>query len=363
MAVSLSVVVAKDGAGATIVGGLQAQDKSGAGTGPFTLGHIMIDGLAGTNMAAVTAANAVKVDGSAVTQPVSLSSTTITGTVASTQSGTWTVQPGNTANTTAWKVDGSAVTQPVSIATAPVLVAGSAIIGKVGIDQTTNGTTNKVAADLRVAGTAVDLGVGTAGSATPRVAIDSSQITTTGTAGAPSSQVVSTQGVAGMTPVAASGYQVTCATDITRPADTTAYTANDAWSDSTSAPTSGGFTLTSAARASGGSGVITDIYFLSSAVPGTLLQGEMHIFDSAATAINDNAAWNLSDADAKLRLAIVPFTLVADANNSYYHAQNLNIGFTCVGTANLRYLVKVKNAYTPTSAEVFTVRAKIIQST
>lgn len=32
----------------------------------------------------------------------------------STQSGTWTVQPGNTANTTAWKVDGSAVTQPVS---------------------------------------------------------------------------------------------------------------------------------------------------------------------------------------------------------------------------------------------------------
>lgn len=32
------------------------------------------------------------------------------------QQGTWTVQPGNTANTTAWKVDGSAVTQPVSIA-------------------------------------------------------------------------------------------------------------------------------------------------------------------------------------------------------------------------------------------------------
>jgi hypothetical protein len=60
------------------------------------------------------------------TQPVS-------GTVAATQSGTWTVQPGNTANTTPWlasisqggntatvsaanalKVDGSAVTQPVS---------------------------------------------------------------------------------------------------------------------------------------------------------------------------------------------------------------------------------------------------------
>jgi hypothetical protein len=52
---------------------------------------------------------AVKVDGSAVTQPVS---GTVTANAA--QSGTWTVQPGNTANTTAWKVDGSGVTQPVS---------------------------------------------------------------------------------------------------------------------------------------------------------------------------------------------------------------------------------------------------------
>jgi hypothetical protein len=44
----------------------------------------------------------------------------VSGTVAATQSGTWTVQPGNTANTTAWKVDGSAVTQPVSAASLPL---------------------------------------------------------------------------------------------------------------------------------------------------------------------------------------------------------------------------------------------------
>lgn len=48
-------------------------------------------------------------------------------TVPASQSGTWTVQPGNTANTTAWKVDGSAVTQPVSgtffQATQPVSIA------------------------------------------------------------------------------------------------------------------------------------------------------------------------------------------------------------------------------------------------
>ncbi|HEY2361199.1 MAG TPA: hypothetical protein VGK36_08795 [Candidatus Angelobacter sp.] len=65
-----------------------------------------------------------KVDGSATTQPVSGSVSVsnfpgtqpVSGTVTANaaQSGTWTVQPGNTANTTAWKVDGSAVTQPVS---------------------------------------------------------------------------------------------------------------------------------------------------------------------------------------------------------------------------------------------------------
>lgn len=41
------------------------------------------------------------------TQPIS-------GTVTANQGGIWTVQPGNTVNTTAWKIDGSAVTQPVS---------------------------------------------------------------------------------------------------------------------------------------------------------------------------------------------------------------------------------------------------------
>lgn len=52
--------------------------------------------------------------GSAVNIQDGGNSITVDGAVAATQSGTWTVQPGNTANTTAWKVDGSAVTQPIS---------------------------------------------------------------------------------------------------------------------------------------------------------------------------------------------------------------------------------------------------------
>ena len=49
-------------------------------------------------------------------------------TVAVTQSGTWTVQPGNTANTTAWKVDGSAVTQPISSTQLPAALDGSGFL-------------------------------------------------------------------------------------------------------------------------------------------------------------------------------------------------------------------------------------------
>ena len=144
--------------------------------------------------------------------------------VPTSQSGTWTVQPGNTPNTTAWKVDGSAVTQPVSgtvtanagtnlntsalatsalqladghnvtidnldanpvnvggvtteaiatsvasvdgkitacntgavvVSTLPTTPAGTNLIGKVGIDQTTPGTTNGVQVNAALpAGTA-----------------------------------------------------------------------------------------------------------------------------------------------------------------------------------------------------------------
>lgn len=162
------------------------------------------------------------------------------------------------------------------------------------------------------------------------------------------------------------GFALTCTTSITRPADTTAYAANDCFSDSTSAPTSGGYTLTGAGRISGGSGIITDILIVSSADPATTLQGELWIFDSAATNVNDNAAFALSDGDALLLVGVVPFTLATtvagSGTNSYASLQGLNLGFTCVGTANLRYLVKVKAAYTPISAEVLTVRAKIVQT-
>lgn len=154
---------------------------------------------------------------------------------------------------------------------------------------------------------------------------------------------------------------VVCSTDITRPADTTAYAIDDALANSTSAPTTGGFTLSGAARVSGGAGIITDLIITSSNDPATKLQGEIWIFDRAVTAVNDNAAFAVSDAEIKTCVAKVPFVLEDAGNNGFYHATNLNIGFVANGSADLRFLVRVKNAYTPASAEVLTVVAKILQ--
>lgn len=160
---------------------------------------------------------------------------------------------------------------------------------------------------------------------------------------------------------------VTLSTSLTRPSDTNVYAANDAFTTSTSAPAAGGLTLTGAARATGGSGRIRDLLITSSADPATTLQGEIWIYDQAvATVPNDNAAFAPALADRLNLVAIVPFTLASCAGGSgavgsVAQVIGLDVLFTCVGSANLRFLVKVKNAYTPISGEVLQVRAKIEQ--
>lgn len=89
---------------------------AGGGTaGTAASGVVTIQGIASMT--------AVKTDGSATTQPVS-------GTVAATQSGTWNI--------------GTVTTVSAVTAITNALPAGTNLMGKVGIDQTTPGTTNGV---------------------------------------------------------------------------------------------------------------------------------------------------------------------------------------------------------------------------
>ena len=93
---------------------------------------------------------------------------------------------------------------------------------------------------------------------------------------------------------------------------------------------------------------------------GTALEGEIWLFDQAVTAINDNAAFSVTDADMLNFVGVIPFncTDTTSANAASY-VTNINIGYTCVGTANLRYLVKVMSGVTPASGEVLSVRVQV----
>lgn len=159
---------------------------------------------------------------------------------------------------------------------------------------------------------------------------------------------------------------VTISATVTRPGDTSAYATNDCWSTSTSAPTVGGNVLTGAARVSGGAGEIVDVMIDSSNDPAAPLQGELWIYDTTVTAINDNAAFAPAVADRLKQVAVIPFTLYSNAggsgsSGSSAHVLGVNALFTTVGSANLIFLIKVKNAYVPANAEVLQVRAKIRQ--
>lgn len=195
------------------------------------------------------------------------------------------------------------------------LAAGSAIIGTVGIDQTTPGTTDAVTAK---------------------------------------------------------GLGKTVSVDKTRPADTNVYAAGDVIADATSGGVSV-LTFTSVARATGGSGYIMGGVLISSASPATHLDAELWLFDTAIAAGNDNAAFAPTDAEMKTLIGVMEFAVgkvkvgLASGNDMWHGRKNGEPWtpefFTTVGSANLHGYLVVRNAYTPISAEVFTVRLKIAQVT
>lgn len=162
------------------------------------------------------------------------------------------------------------------------------------------------------------------------------------------------------------GSATVITTSVTRPNDTTAYTANDAWSDSTSAPSA--ITFSSVFRTSGGTALLTGVEVISSANKSTALQGELWLFDTAPTVINDNSAFTITDAEYETKVAKIPFVLdspgnsAADASgNTGASIDGLSILVKGVSSANLTGLIKVINAYTPVAQEKLTFRLKVLR--
>lgn len=154
---------------------------------------------------------------------------------------------------------------------------------------------------------------------------------------------------------------------LTRPADTTAYASGDAVTNSTSSPAA--ITFDGCARIANGSGVIVGVTMVDSANQSTAGLFELWLFDTTYTPDNDNSPFTPTDAECATLVGIVPLNLayVGDATagaggNRVYIASNLNIPFQCTGGADDLYGALVaRNAYTPVSAEAFTIRLRILQ--
>lgn len=106
-------VVAKDGASATITGGVRQHDNSGAGTGPNVPEIVLVDST-GAEIVGTTADAK-----NAATDTTAISAMSVLKQI-------------------------SASVQSTATNSGSALAAGTNVIGKVGIDQTSDGTTNAV---------------------------------------------------------------------------------------------------------------------------------------------------------------------------------------------------------------------------
>lgn len=183
MAFAVTPVAAKDGNGTVINGGVDFVDTSGAGTGPWIITKVLIDPN-GINVQGVLSNGAAKVD-----------LTSAAGTALS-------------ATVNGLKVDGSAVTQPVSgtffQATQPVSVASLPLPTGAATSALQSTINTTLGAPMQNSGGSVTANLGTLNGAAT-----AAKQPAPGTAGTPSADVISVQGVTSMTPLKVDGSGAT----------------------------------------------------------------------------------------------------------------------------------------------------------
>lgn len=162
---------------------------------------------------------------------------------------------------------------------------------------------------------------------------------------------------------------ITVGASITRPSDTTPYTIGDVINESTSAGAVITFPLSGPGASVGklGSGVIQSATLISSVAASTKLEGRLWLFDTTLTADNDNAEFTPTDAEMRTLVAVIQFPSTAWINagatspNAVCQAQNLWLPINTLKDDNALYgVLEARNAYTPASGEVLTIRLGVL---
>ena len=159
---------------------------------------------------------------------------------------------------------------------------------------------------------------------------------------------------------------LTVSASYTRPADTTAYAANDAITDNTTAASATILTFANAARRPGLGGRIVRAMIVDSAYVATNLLCDLFLFTVSPAGNADNAALAVTDAELLNCFAVINMgasgqafpglpTAGAGGNQIIISAES-NFGFKCAaGSTTVYGLLAARNAYVPVSGEIFTV--------
>lgn len=156
--------------------------------------------------------------------------------------------------------------------------------------------------------------------------------------------------------------QFTRTLTFTRLANTTQYTAGDAVSDNATTATVATFTLANMCSGKGGGGRIDSIVLHKSDQDLTAADFDIYLFDTAVDGANfeDNVAHGLTDAELATCLGFVALTAAADGiamtTGDLYHKTNLDWTYGLYAGTSIYVVIIARGAYTPASAEVFTLR-------
>lgn len=164
-------------------------------------------------------------------------------------------------------------------------------------------------------------------------------------------------------PIPVSSGAIVVGVELTRPADTTAYTAKDVVSDSTSAPTV--LTFANFARVNAGSGIIVRARLMTDQKTNTA-QFRLHLFHTAPTATNDNSPYLMLYSNAANRIGMIDFPAMTseDSTNSTAAATMRPSSDGAYGPPNLWYqaaaasraiygVLEAVTAFTPASGQKF----------
>lgn len=151
---------------------------------------------------------------------------------------------------------------------------------------------------------------------------------------------------------------------VTRPADTTAYTSGDLVSNSVTAGSVTPITVT-AARVNAGSGLIRRVRLTTSSTSTTNASFRIHFYKNSPTCTNgDNGAWLTTESTYIGACDVTIDKVFSDAAKGIgVPNTGVEINFDAgAATQNIYALIEARGAYTPTSAETFTLAVEVIQN-